>query len=359
MKKKKTSFILLAMVLTLALFGAVHSANATSTYNDAYNTMYGTNVGCSFCHTNPPSLNATGTKFKNSGFNYASIAPIPKVTAFNIPATSTSLTVKITAFTATDTILISGYMVTEAATPPGASATGWSGAPPKNHTFSSTGAKTLYAWVKDVAGVVSSGLSASTDITAPPPLDKIKPVVTGFSVSSPSTSLTVSITILTATDNVGVTGYMVTTKARAPGASSTKWSATPATSFTFPATTKLGAKTLYAWAKDAAKNVSKSLSASVTLSLTVAQVAQNLTSPASAPSGTVSTAPQTAIPDTVPHMEIWVGKWFKLNVENKGFYTGQSGLSSHRQSVPGYFKIWAWDSAKKFFRGTFTYMMPN
>ena len=97
--------------------------------------------------------------------------------------------------------------------------------------------------------------------------DTTRPVVTAFIVSSPSTSLTVSITNFTATDNVEVTGYMVTTSFMPPSANSSKWSVTSSTGFTFPSTTKSGTKTLYAWAKDAAGNVSKPLSAKVTINL--------------------------------------------------------------------------------------------
>ena len=262
---KKGSFVLLGVVLALSLFRVVHGANAGSSYEDQYNQLYGTNVGCSFCHTNSTtgSLNATGKKFLNSGHDYASIAPVPKVTAFNIPATSKSLKVFIASFKATDNIPITGYMATESATPPSASGTGWSKTPPKSHTFTSEGVNALYAWVEDSAGVVSSGQSVSTIV------DTSKPVVNAFIVSSPSSSLTVSITSFTATDGVQVTGYMVTTSATAPSAKASTWSATPPASFTFPSTTKSGTKKLYAWAKNPVGNVSKSLSAQVTLNLTV------------------------------------------------------------------------------------------
>ena len=51
----------------------------------------------------------------------------PVVTAFTIPATATTLAVPISSFTATDNIGVTGYLVTESATAPLASATGWSG----------------------------------------------------------------------------------------------------------------------------------------------------------------------------------------------------------------------------------------
>ncbi|MEI6711148.1 MAG: hypothetical protein WCK88_02715 [bacterium] len=67
----------------------------------------------------------------------------PTVTAFSVPATSSSLTVDVTSFTATDNIPadhgntpISGYLITESATPPIAGNPGWSAIPQTSYTFS-------------------------------------------------------------------------------------------------------------------------------------------------------------------------------------------------------------------------------
>ena len=187
----------------------------------------------------------------------------PTVTAFTIPGTSSSLTVSITTFTATDNVGVTGYVVTESATAPAASATGWGATRPMSYVFTSAGAKTLYAWAKDAAGNVSASRSASVTITLPPAADTTPPTVLAFTIPATSSSLTVSITSFTATDNVGVTGYMITESATAPSATATGWSATALTSYIF---TSAGAKTLYAWTKDAAGNVSASRSASVTIS---------------------------------------------------------------------------------------------
>jgi C1A family cysteine protease len=97
--------------------------------------------------------------------------------------------------------------------------------------------------------------------------DTTAPTVTSFTVPDSSTSLTVSINSFTATDNVGVTGYMVTTSSTAPSASSTSWLTSAPASYTFDSSTTSGTKKLYAWAKDAAGNVSTSANASVTLNI--------------------------------------------------------------------------------------------
>lgn len=103
------------------------------------------------------------------------------------------------------------------------------------------------------------GGSSSGDTTAP--------TVTAFTLPASSTSLTVSINSFTATDDVGVTGYMVTSSSTAPTASASGWSTSAPTSYAFASSTTAGTKTLYAWAKDAAGNVSASRSASVTISI--------------------------------------------------------------------------------------------
>lgn len=94
-------------------------------------------------------------------------------------------------------------------------------------------------------------------------LDATPPAVTAFTVPATATTLNVPITSFIATDNVEVTGYLVTESAAAPSSTAGGWSATAPISYTF---TSPGNKTLYAWAKDAAGNVSLSRTASVTIS---------------------------------------------------------------------------------------------
>jgi len=160
---------------------------------------------------------------------------------------------------------VTGYLVTETAATPAAGAAGWSATRPGSYTFATEGSKTLYAWAKDAAGNVSASLSDSVVITLPVGADAIAPMVTAFVIPATSSYLNVPITTFTATDNVAVTGYLVTETAAAPAAGAAGWSATAPGSYTF---TTQGSKTLYAWAKDASGNVSASLSASVVITLT-------------------------------------------------------------------------------------------
>lgn len=91
----------------------------------------------------------------------------PTVTAFTIPGSSTSLTVPISTFTATDNVGVTRYLVNESAATPSGSA-GWSTTPPTAYTFATAGNKTLYAWAGDAAGNISTAKSAQVTITLPP-----------------------------------------------------------------------------------------------------------------------------------------------------------------------------------------------
>lgn len=88
----------------------------------------------------------------------------PTVTTFTVGTPSGS-TVPITSFTATDAVGVTGYLITESATPPAPGAAGWSGTAPTSYTAVGTGSLTLYAWAKDAAGNVSAAATAAVTIT--------------------------------------------------------------------------------------------------------------------------------------------------------------------------------------------------
>jgi len=396
-EEKEMTKSLCAVLVVVALgMGFSDIAHAKDAYLPLFNTKYGTAGSvlntCTVCHSAVPTRNAYGTAYGNNAHNFTTIEPLdsdgdgftnlaeitartfpgnasskpsdkvkPTVTGFAIPATSSSLTVPINTFTATDNVGPTGYMVTSTATAPGALSTKWTISAPASFTFPPTtksGTKTLYAWAKDAAKNVSLTLSAPVVLSLPGP-DKTKPTVTAFVIPATSNSLTVSITTFTASDNVGPTGYMVTSTALAPGALSTKWSATAPVSFTFPPTTKSGTKTLYAWAKDAAKNVSLKTSAPVALTLAAAApVAQGATqnstlsattqNTAASTSKTSSAQTNTMAPTATADMTAWVGKWFKISIKNQATI-GNSGGNGERQTVAAYLAMGDWDSANMVF----------
>ena len=116
----------------------------------------------------------------------------PVVTEFSIPSTSTSQTVSISSFTASDNIGVTGYLLTETSTTPSSSAAGWSTVKSTTYTFSSIGAKTLYAWAKDAAGNVSASKSASVTISAPVASTFTFTGPSSGNVNSPSANFTVT-----------------------------------------------------------------------------------------------------------------------------------------------------------------------
>jgi hypothetical protein len=189
----------------------------------------------------------------------------PTIQAFVVPTTSSTLAVPITAFTATDTVGVTGYMVTTSSTPPAAADPSWNATAPVSFTFSTTGAKTVYAWAKDAAGNVSTSLSATVTISLN---DTTAPTVTAFTLGAP-TDMTAPVTTFTAADNQGgsgIAGFLITETSAIPSPLLAQWSATAPANYTFSSS---GAKTVYAWAKDAAGNVSITLvSATVTITPT-------------------------------------------------------------------------------------------
>ena len=315
--------------LLAGFFGVSYASRG---YLNDFNTRYGTSGtalnSCTLCHTGSPSnnnLNSYANDYVANGYNFAAIENLdsdgdgfsniveinartfpgdpasrpaasdttpPTVTGFSVPATSSSLTVSITTFTATDNVGVTGYLINESATKPTAAAAGWSATPPASYPFTTAGTKTLFAWAKDAAGNVSNSSSASVTITITT-TDATPPTVTGFSVPATSSSLTVSITTFTATDNVGVTGFLINESATKPTAAAAGWSATPPASYPF---TTAGTKTLFAWAKDAAGNVSNSSSAPVIITVTdaIPPTVTGFSAPATSSSLTVSITTFTA-----------------------------------------------------------------
>ena len=204
----------------------------------------------------------------------------PVVSAFTLPATATSLSIPVSSFSATDNVAVTGYLISTSATAPAASAAGWSATAPASVTAAAAGSSTFFAWAKDAAGNVSLAKSAAVVVTLP---DTTLPVVSAFTLQATATSLSIPVSSFSATDNVAVTGYLISTSATAPAASAAGWSATAPASVTAAAA---GSTTFFAWAKDAAGNVSLAKSAAVVVTLpdTAAPVVSAFTLPATATS---------------------------------------------------------------------------
>ncbi len=160
--------ILLAAVIATATLA---SAYGLSSYMSSFESTYPAAVGstidtCTLCHSSMSTYarNSFGSDFAAAGHSFKAIESLdsdgdgftnleeikaltfpgnasskpsppsdttaPTVTAFSIPATSTTLTVSITTLTATDTVGVTGYLVNESSTKPSAGASGWSASKP-------------------------------------------------------------------------------------------------------------------------------------------------------------------------------------------------------------------------------------
>jgi hypothetical protein len=91
----------------------------------------------------------------------------PTITSFSIPTSSSSLEIAINIFQATDNTGITGFKLTETPSEPDAREIGWNEAPPTSYHFDTEGIKTVYAWVKDAAGNVSTYIGKEVVITLP------------------------------------------------------------------------------------------------------------------------------------------------------------------------------------------------
>ena len=110
------------------------------------------------------------TVFASPGFVWVDNTA-PTVDTFTATTPSNSLNIPITVFTASDTVRLTGYLITTSPTPPSAGDSGWTGTAPTTYTVASDGNYTLYPWAMDAAGNVSAVFASPrtvvVDTTAP------------------------------------------------------------------------------------------------------------------------------------------------------------------------------------------------
>ena len=240
--------------LTLQLAGAPIVANITgNSWSATVPGLVAGNNSLTFVATDNVGNALTTTKTV-----VVDLTP-PSITTFSVPATSSSLTISGISFSASDAVSVTGYLINESDTPPVASAINLPTAP-TSYTASSPGTKTLYAWARDAAGNVSAIYTARTCVIN---LDSIAPSVSSFTVPASSNKLIITGINLVASDNIGVTGYLINESATPPTASAVTLIPAP-TSYTVASA---GSKTLYAWARDAAGNVAGAPPQTVTVTL--------------------------------------------------------------------------------------------
>lgn len=183
----------------------------------------------------------------------------PVITLFSTPINPTTDALINIDLTATDDVGITGWMINEIAAAPLPTDSGWLATQPATYTIiSGFGTHELYVWARDAAGNVSA-LSADSHFTVDysGPGDGEPPVVSYFSYMSPTTNPTVDPVIsvdMTTSDNIGVTGWMITETATSPLPTDLGWQTAQPSAYTL--TGGYGTYELYAWAMDAAGNVS-------------------------------------------------------------------------------------------------------
>jgi hypothetical protein len=96
----------------------------------------------------------------------AASATPPLITAFTMPATSTSATVSVTSFTATSTVNpVAAYLITETPSTPSYASQNWAATAPSTYTFNGSGTQPAYAWAMDAYGNISTAATETVTIT--------------------------------------------------------------------------------------------------------------------------------------------------------------------------------------------------
>ncbi len=147
----------------------------------------------------------------------------PDVVSFAAPSISSSLDIPINAFTSSDNVAVTGYIITTSPDQPAVDAADWSETVPATYTVPEDGTYTLYPWVKDASGNLSSlfagPVTVLVDTTAPTVTVEQAPEQTDPTSLAPinfSVLLSEPVTGFTA-DDVEISGTAGTTTATLTG----------------------------------------------------------------------------------------------------------------------------------------------
>ncbi len=212
---------------------------------------------------------------------YDTTAPAISSVSINSGDSSTSNTVVNLTVSASDSLSgIAAYYASESSSAPSATATVWVDITTTNSLYSTVSftlssyaapgsyIKTVYLWVKDVAGNVSSSFSDSITLIVPDITAPSNPSITinGGDSSTDNSSVILS---LSASDDVGIVGYYISTTGSTPSSNASGWTAvTSNENYTDNISYNLtgaaeSVKTLYARFKDADENISSVVSDSI------------------------------------------------------------------------------------------------
>ncbi|MBF0236783.1 MAG: hypothetical protein HQM12_03695 [SAR324 cluster bacterium] len=245
--------------------------------------------------------------------------------SINSGASTTSTTAVTLSLSATDDVGVTGYYVSESSSTPSSNASGWQSITSTTSysnsvSFSLTGSttpgsysRTVYAWYKDTVGNVSSSVSDSITLVV---ADSTVPSNASVSINSgneATASRSVTLT-LSATDDVGITGYLVSESSAKPASSDAGWvSATSSSSFSktvdYSLSSGYGVKRVYAWFRDAAGNLSEAVNDSIVQDVT----AWSFVDGNNATGLNVNTAKYAYTPDLAAYNSKMYVAWYEEN----------------------------------------------
>jgi len=162
---------------------------------------------------------------------------------------------------------VTHYFISESSSTPSPSDQGWISFSTEGYyqfENSTNGPKSVYIWLKDVAGNISS--ASQQQLT----FDNLPPVISSFSLASGASSTTQgTITISESSSDAtsGIIAYLLTEDSTTPALDDSQWmdyTVGAVTNYTFD-NLSLEDKTVYLWLKDAAGNVSTETSDSIEL----------------------------------------------------------------------------------------------
>lgn len=215
----------------------VVTTNNTSTYpigcvtNTGFSTITGLYCGNTSVTTQVVSSTGGGSSGGGGGSSSggggggssSSDTTRPIISSFDIASTSSTLSVSIDSFVATDNKSVTGYLISESSSTPNKNDVAWVSSVPTTYTFSTEGSKVIYAWAKDDAGNISTSVSDSTVITLTS-LPTVPTAPTSVSASSGNAQAVITFTSPSSSGGSPITSYVVTSS---PGSITASGSASP------------------------------------------------------------------------------------------------------------------------------------
>ena len=122
--------------------------------------LNGGNITIAVANAQDTAGNAVNSNGTHTG---GAIGTAPTVAGFAATSPSGALAIPITTFTASEAGAY--FIITESSTPPAVDAAGWNLTAPTTYTVAALGTVTLYPWVKDAAGNVSSVYGSPVSVT--------------------------------------------------------------------------------------------------------------------------------------------------------------------------------------------------